>query len=727
MAMGQAPGDLAPVPGRTVDSQGLTQWNDGAPWVTLTGNVHPMARAEFDEGAVEAATPLRRMVLLLRATAERQAALDVLVEAQRDRRSGLYHRWLTPAEFGVRFGAGQENVARVARWLEEHGFVIDEVAASNRLILFSGTAGEVDEAFHTAMHRYRVAGEEHIANAQDLQIPVPLADVIGGVVSLHDFRRKSEIMQRKAIGAGPDYSSGATHYLFPADFATIYDLNPLYEAGTNGSGTSIAIVGRSNINVSDVAAFRTTAGLEANNPTVIVPGPNPGLVAGDQDEATLDVEWSGAVAPSAQVQFVVEASTATTDGVDLSAAYIVNHGTAPVVSTSYGSCEQEMGATEVAFYNSLWEQAASEGMSVFVAAGDAGAAGCNAGSDTSGSGSAVNGLCSSPYSTCVGGTEFKEGSSYAQYWSAANSSGYGSALSYIPEAVWNESALDEGTGLWATGGGVSTVYAEPAWQQGVSGAGGGMRMVPDVALSAADHDGYMIYENGSSWVIAGTSAASPSFAGVMALVVGSQGGKGQGNANAGLYSLVNAKQNPFHPTLEGDNSVPGVTGFAASGGNFNLATGLGSVDGAELVNAWNALAGGGAETTTPVLTLVSRSNSIVAKVGSSAGLSWTVGTGGTFSGPVGLQVSGLPFGVKAVWSSNPIVPAGSVSATQVTLRFVVSDLARRGTAMITVTASGDGVTATEQIALEVTQLVGCGGRLSYPPVHCGPPVRVPLP
>jgi subtilase family serine protease len=560
---------------------------DEAQLVTLKGNVHPLARREFDGGAVEPDMALDRMVLLLKSKPERQAALDALVEAQQDVRSPLFHQWLTPAEFGARFGASGSEVARVAAWLEGYGFRVDEIETSNRLIVVSGTAGKVEEAFQTTIDRYNVNGVEHIANADDPRIPAALAGVIGGVVSMHDFRRVSQIGARKAIGVRPEYSSGATHYLFPTDFATIYDLNPLYAAGTAGAGISIAIAGRSDIEVGDVAAFRTISGLNANTPQVVIPGIDPGLVAGDQDESTLDVEWSGAVAPAAVVTLVAEASTATTDGVDLAAAYIVNHATALVMSMSYGNCEQNMGATELAFYNSLWEQAASQGMSVFVAAGDAGAAGCETGSDLSGSGAAVNGLCSSSYSTCVGGTEFNEGASYKEYWSVGNSSSYESALSYIPEEVWNESALDGGTGLWASGGGVSVVYAEPAWQKGVSGAGGGMRMVPDVALSAADHDGYMICENGTYWVISGTSAASPSFAGIMALVVESQGGKGQGNVNAGLYPLANAGQSPFHATVSGDNSVPGVVGFTANGGAYNLATGLGSVDGALLVEGWN--------------------------------------------------------------------------------------------------------------------------------------------
>ena len=565
--------------------------------VALTGNIHPLARAEYDMGPVDAETRLDRMILELQPSAMQQAKLDLLVEEQQDAASPLYHQWLKPAEYGARFGASVSQLQQITAWLTAHGFAIDEIAANNRLIVFSGTAAQVEETFHTTIHRYNVDGEEHIANAGNPQIPTALAGVVAGVVSLHDFRRTSAISSLRKLNskplAGPhaEYSAGASHYMFPQDFATIYDLNTLYTEGTNGAGASIAIAGRSNINLSDVASFRATSGLAANAPTVLVPATDPGLVGGDQDEATLDVEWSGAVAPSVEVKLVVEASTATSDGVDLAAQYIVNHATAPVVSVSYGSCEQAMSSAEQAFYSSLWQQAASQGMSVFVAAGDAGAAGCNTGAEAMGAGSGVNGLCSSPYSTCVGGTEFNEGTDYAAYWAAANAAGNASALSYIPEKVWNESGANGGCGLWASGGGVSTLYPQPSWQKGVGATSaaqdaGGMRMVPDVAMSAADHDGYVIYENGTYWVIAGTSASSPSFAGIMALVVEKQGRTGQGSANPGLYALANTARNPFHATPSGDNTVPGVTGFTASGGTYNLATGLGSVDVAVLVGAW---------------------------------------------------------------------------------------------------------------------------------------------
>jgi subtilase family serine protease len=785
---------------------------DEARSVTLAGNVHPMAKAEFDQGPVSLETPLKEMMLELEPSSAQQAELDALVEAQHDPDSPLYRQWLTPAEYGARFGASAADVAKIAAWLEGHGFTVEEIPAGNRLIVFSGTAGQVLDTFHTEIHRYLANGATHIANVQDPQIPEALAGVVDGIVSLHDFRRNSEIASRRALsakesgrsalGARPEYSSGSTHYIFPGDWATIYDLNSLYSGGTKGSGSSIAIVGRSDINMSDVTAFRSASGLVANNPTFLYVSADPGLVAGDQDESTLDVEWSGAVAPMAAVKFVIGASTATADGVDLSAQYIVNHATAQVVSTSYGSCELDMGSSGAAFYNALWEQAASEGMSAFISSGDSGAAGCYAGGDSTGSGTGVNGLCSSPYSTCVGGTEFNEVSNSSEYWSGTNSSSYESALSYIPEEVWNESGSNGGSGLWASGGGASIYYQQPSWQKGVSGtaAANGMRAVPDVAMTASGHDGYIIYEDGGFWVIAGTSAASPTFAGVMALVVESQGGKGQGNANTTLYPLLNANRNPFHATPSGNNSVPGVTGFTASGAPYNLSTGLGSVDGAVLVSSWpgsgtvsstdftltpsatsgtasagkstaftlsvtesgtakNAVAltasaptgvtvgfsatsispgststvtvtaassvAAGAQTVTitgkdatgtrtatytltvtapPTLKLSAASSTVAVAQGASNTVALTAAAGGSFSGSITFTATGLPAGVTAGWSSNPISSASASNSETVTLTASASAAVANST--VTITAAGDGLTASQTVTLQVQTAAG---------------------
>jgi subtilase family serine protease len=690
--------------------------------VTLWGNVHPLAQPAADQGAIDAGTPLTGMVLALAPSAGQQAELEALLAAQQDSASPLYHRWLTPEEFGARFGAGADAVAEVSAWLALHGFTIGEVAASRRMIVFSGTAGQVEDAFHTEMHRYVVDGAMHLANAQDPQIPEALAGVVTGVLSLHDFRRVSTIATRIPLaaptnspGAQPMYSAGSTHYLFPADFATIYDLNPLYAAGVAGSGVSIAIAGRSNIKPSDVAAFRSLAGLAAKAPTVLTPGTDPGLNGDDQDEATLDVEWAGAAAPSASVTLVAEPSATTTDGIDLAAAYIVNHALASIVSVSYASCERSMGATELAFYNSLWQQAAAQGISVFVASGDSGAAGCQAAASSKGSATAINGMCSSPYATCVGGTEFNEGSGSASYWAATNTASYGSATGYIPEVVWNESGSNGGTGLWASGGGASTLYAQPAWQAAAVGAGAanGMRAVPDVSLAAAAHDGSVIYENGTTFIVSGTSVATPSFAGILALAV-QKTGLEQGSANVRLYALAEAGGGVFHPTPAGSNAVPGVSGYIASGATYNLATGLGSVDAAALVNNWSVAA-----TVPPTLSVAVSPDSVALAEGGSAVVTVTVTTGGSFAGPVALSLSGARAGVAGKWSATTFTPSSSASSTTISLTFTASARAAQGASTYIVTAAGSGLTATRAFTVKIASAQGCPTLLRTMRSICG--------
>ena len=580
--------------------------------VILRGNVHPHARPEFDVGAADYSLPMERMILSLRIRADKKSELDKFLAEQQDPDSHNYHKWLTPEEFGERFGADADDVEAATSWLKAHGFTINEVAKGRTWINFSGTVAGVESTFHTKIRDYKVNGRVHHANAQDPSIPRGLSDLVAGIVTLHNFPRKfmnSGARSLEADGLQPDYSSGSgNHYLAPGDFATIYDVNTLYGGGTDGTGQAIAIVGRTNPgnNISNWTTFRSLMGLPVNTPTVIVNGTNPGDQGYDEDnEADLDVEWSGAVAKNATISFVASMSTNNTDGVDLSAQYIVNNNIAPVMSTSFGSCESDMGTAENNFYNSLWQQAAAQGITAFVSSGDSGASGCDSGGASKGTGRAVNGLASTPYNVAVGGTQFNEGS--GSYWSSSNGAGYTSALSYIPEVAWNESGAasscpsgDTCSELWSTGGGVSSIYSKPSWQVAPGVPPDSKRDVPDVSLTAAGHDGYLVYTTALNsnnqpytglWVFGGTSCSSPSFAGLMALIV-QKTGQRQGNANIRLYQLGKAQYGSngaavFHDVTSGNNSVPGVTGYSCSTG-YDLATGLGSVDANTLVNNWTA-------------------------------------------------------------------------------------------------------------------------------------------
>ena len=610
----------------------ITQAISGGRMITLGGNTHPMARAEFDRGDAPADLPMQQMQLVLTRSAAQQTDLDALLAAQQDSSSPQYHQWLTPEQFGQRFGASDEDVQKITGWLEGNGFHIDRVANGRNLIEFTGAASQVENTFHTQIHRYMVNGQSHWANASNPQIPAALAGVVAGIATLHDFRKKPQAVRAAAQFEGtisadsstPQFTSGGTHALAPADYATIYDINPLYANGINGSGVTIAVVGRSDINVSDVVRFRSIFGLSNNPPQVIYNGTNPGVLGnGEVDEATLDVTWAGAVAPNAIVKLVVSASTHVSDGVDLSEEYVIDNNLADIMTESFGSCEASYTQAQASLISSLAAQAAAQGITYVVASGDSGAAGCDDPSTVPAThGVSVNILSSTPYNIAVGGTQFNEGSGF--YWNSGNSTAnLGSAISYIPEVVWNESctlgtcATGNSPGLWAGGGGASTLVAKPSWQTGVTGIpADNHRYVPDVSLTAAGHDPYLVCLSSSCTPTstgrfslegyAGTSAATPSFAAIMALVVQKTGSR-QGQANVILYQLAAQEQYSqcastlgvarasnciFNDITVGNNAVPGENGglYAATAG-YDPATGLGSIDVANLVNRWSSAIG----------------------------------------------------------------------------------------------------------------------------------------
>lgn len=595
--------------------------------ITLRGNTHPLAQAQYDSGIASPDLPMDRMLLVLKQSQEQQRALIRLLDEQHDIASPVYHKWLTPDEFGRRFGPSDADIETIKAWLLSQGFRIGQVARGRTAIEFSGTAGQVERAFHTTIHKYTVGGEDHWANSGDMQIPAALSPVVAGVFTLHNFRKKPmiHIGERAPVkferGHAPQvtFPSPTTHALGPADFAKIYNIDPVYTAGVDGTGVVIGVVGRSEIDLSDVVDFQSAFSLSGQIPTVVNNGPSPGnLGGGEEFEAVLDATWSHAIAPGATVKFVVSATTNTTDGVDLSELYIVDNNAADVMTESFGACEAAFTSAEVTEISQLAQQAAAQGITYMVSTGDTGAPGCDNLGETVASGPiSVNLLASTPFNVAVGGTMFNEASQDAKYWSNAGPLA-ATALSYIPENVWNESCTTASCGasanIAAGGGGTSAIFAKPAWQSGVSGIPAtAFRHLPDVSLTAAGHDPYLLCVQRSCaadfiWFISGTSASAPSFAGVMALVNQKMGGR-QGQANYALYKLAASQTYSqcngskttalpaatciFNDVTVGNNAVPGEAGYGTSsakyqsGVAFDLATGLGSVNVANLVNKWN--------------------------------------------------------------------------------------------------------------------------------------------
>jgi subtilase family serine protease len=658
----------------------------------LRGNVHPMARAEFDRGAVADAQPLTRILLLLQRSAEQEAALRQLMDEQQSKNSPNYHAWLSPEDFGKRFGPADSDVQVVTDWLTSHGFQNIKVAKGKTVVEFSGNVGQVRNAFGTEIHKLNVNGEEHFANATDPQIPAALAPVVRGIRSLHNFHPKPMMrslgtFQRntKTGEVRPAFTftdvNGTFYAMGPADFATIYNI----PSGATGAGQSIAIVGQSNINVQDVTDFRAIFGLPVYSPgqlNVILNGPDPGLVSGDEGESDLDVEWAGAVAPAATIDFVVTQTSQTdgTAGIDGSALYIVDNNVAPILSESYGSCEAGLTSTGNAFYNLLWQQAAAEGITVVISAGDNGSAGCDSGTSPASGGIAVSGIASTPFNVAMGGTDFDDANNQTTFWNAANTSTTPpvptSAKGYIPETTWNSSCAATGisgcTGLASTStllnstagsGGPSSIYSKPSWQTGLSSDS--FRDIPDVSLFSSDGQNKSFYivcqsdqditgDTGCNLTkftsttpfhdfqaVGGTSAATPTFAAIIALINQAKGGR-QGNANYALYNTYSVAKAAnqvcnsssfsapstsnncvFYDTTKGNVSVACVGGkpncsntstaanqFGAmattTGGTtlafntatgYDLATGLGSVNVANLLTKWAAPALTGTTTT----------------------------------------------------------------------------------------------------------------------------------
>lgn len=595
----------------------------------IKGSTHPAATSANDRGVLQTASQFQKIVLVLKPSDAQQAALNKMISDLHDSKSGSYHKWLTPEQFGALYGPSDKDIETVQTWLRSHNMKIESVAKGRQWIQFSGSSSDVQTTFGTSMHSYMVDGVKHIANATDLSIPSALTPVVSGVVSLNDFFSKSylsnsRLVKRQANGkfalvadtatasskatvpasvTVPTAAAGTStpaftfsdnsHAVSPGDLARIYNTQPLLANSTDGSGVSIAVVARSNIQLSDVEIFRKFFNLPDNDPEIDLIGPDPGTGSNDELESDLDVEYAGAVAPKAKVKFVIEASTDTSDGIDLAAAYIVDNAVAPIVTLSYGACEAFIGTAGNAFHNLLWEQAAAEGMTVLVSAGDSGSAGCDASSsNVARDGLAVNGLSSTAYNVSVGGTMFTEtAGNAATYWQSSARADYSDAIGYIPETTWNEScnprlpytstncAAYIGStyayqGLYTGGGGRSsctqststtegyeTVITcdansgnpKPGWQTGVGVPADGVRDLPDVSLTAAaNKDPYLICTEGSCQYtltddgtiqietiteVGGTSASAPAMAGILALVE-QKNGVYLGQVNYTLYQLA---------------------------------------------------------------------------------------------------------------------------------------------------------------------------------------------
>jgi subtilase family serine protease len=605
---------------------------DGAR-VRLVGNVSPHAEPARDAGPTPGTMPINNLSLVLRRTAAQERALGQLLAAQQDPKSASFHHWLTPEQFGNQFGPAESDMRALSAWLRAQGFAVRGATRGRDLLQFSGTAAQVEGAFHTRIHYFVTNSGRHWANVTDPEIPRAFAPVVAGVTGLHDF---APIPQHRKVATPPTqqlrslFNAGANgNAVGPSDFATIYNVRPIWDKGITGNGVTIAIVAQSDVNPATAPGFWSAFGVAKTQTIKVMVPPgltDPGETRDDNEtEADLDLEVAGGVAQAATL-ILIPSSNAFN-----SAQYAIDSNLAPIVSISFGECELALGTAGNAALAALFQQAVAQGMTVAVAAGDQGVAACDGGSATTPapavSGLAVNGAASTPYNTAVGGTDFNPvGLNAAQYWSATNSAAtFATALSYMPEMPWNSSCanpvllqvLTAFTTVEAIcndstyadlvvpeggGGGFSACttpsgatpatcaggYAQPGWQTGVLGIPAtGLRALPDVAFFAAnglfgtawvmcdfvnttcDPNGSLAAADGYE-LIGGTSASTPAFAGTIALLLQTQASPAnpdgrQGLVNPTLYQLAAAEY--------GSSQAPNAANLASCNSSAGNAVG----------------------------------------------------------------------------------------------------------------------------------------------------------
>lgn len=603
----------------------------------LHGNVSGLAQPQFDRGEALGSTQLMHVRLALARSAAQESALSQFEEELQNQSSPNYHKWLTPDQFGKLYGPADSDIATVVTWLQSHGFTVEPVSAGRTTIAFSGTVNQIEEAFHTSIHSFEANGEQFLANISEPSIPSALAPVVRGVAHLNTIHPRPQLVRgsggfmnpqagrlqpasESAHGeASPGYTNGNGElYIVPSDAATIYDtpnsiLNANYPSGTNydGTGVTIGIGGDAIIKAATVQSYRSR--FITNSTAPIITNIDGVTSTYDTDEAYIDTELAGGLAPGAAIHFY------TSNDLNTAIDTAITENTVDIFSLSFLECELGVSSSDNAVINGYWQQAAAQGIAVMVAAGDSGSAGCdypsNSGQDVPDAvlGLQVNGYASTPYNIAVGGTDFYElKTNSAQYVRNTPAGYYRSAKGYIPESTWNDSSQSN-TSLsnnipWSVGlspypdniiagsGGKSSCstnttdtslgkcvsgYAKPSWQRGAAVPADGVRDLPDISLISGngfDNAIWLICDDATTTSttgatvpmncttqsgggfyfdsFGGTSTAAPAFAGIMALVEQSTGAR-LGQAAAQLYELYNGSfaSNVFHDVTLGNNSV----------------------------------------------------------------------------------------------------------------------------------------------------------------------------
>lgn len=654
--------------------------------VALHGNVARDAQLLTPTGHAD---PAKVLSMTIQFVPRNQAEVDALLAAQQDPGSSQYHKWLMPDEYTRRFGPSEQDFAAVAQWLKSSGLHVTGGSRREGVIKFSGNVATVEKAFGTSVMAFRDG--VHFANTTEPKLPAQFAPIVGEVTGLQNLGKLRPVIKparillpkaplRKRPQSGAQLKSGLSpawswtilgssgNTFAPADFYTFYDETPLLNSGITGAPTNdcIAIFADGNIFTDIVDVFTSDPGqlgfsLAPVSLTVDTSSEgDPGVLAGFDTEAYLDIEWSHAVAPGDPITLYVANPNSFTFEQNLQDALgaAVNQNKCGAINISYGDCGEP-----ASFYTStlgtIFSKAALQGQSVFVSSGDDGVDTCDEGVPN------VNELSANPNTTSVGGTGF-----------TPNFDVNGNDVGFVAESVWNDNSLATAGQHTAGGGGRSQVFtSKPAYQTGQGVPSDGVRDVPDVSMIAsANNPGVLIIVDDDSTnppsdaaypgQEGGTSLSAPVWAGISRLIQQKTGTR-LGNMNPRIYQLANAglAAHGFRDVLTGNNTFINaqdktVTGYSAGTG-YDLATGWGSVDIATFVNAYAATA-----TPTPTATATATPTRTATPTATSTGGTPTPTATATITAtPTATATGGT---ATATASATPTVTTGSTPTATVT-------------------------------------------------------------
>lgn len=527
---------------------------------TLPGHVIPALHKAKDTGNLASDRTLKLSIAL---PLRNPAALRALIANQYNPQSPLYHHFLTTAQFTdaqTGFSPTPETIKAVSDYLTASGLTVTGSSASRQFINVTGSAANVETAFHVQLHEYTVNGQTYYGPVNDPAVSSSLAGLVQNISGLDNY----------SVYRPNFHLNAQAHGYTPTDLQKAYGADKLISQGYDGSGQSIAFLELSGFDPADVQAYQQkygVAGATIPQPTLVDGGPSDNKGA---TEVELDMEIASAIAPKA-TQLVYEGPN-TGQGINDVYSQIVTDNKAKIVSISWGLCEQALGSAELQTLDQIFQQGASQGMAFFAAAGDTGAYDCGDGNLS------VDSPADDPLVTGVGGTAL----------SISADGTYGGETAWSCATCTKRSPQGSGGG-----GGISQQFGLPTFQNGLqpSGVNTPARFVPDVAANADPATGYAVYctvsEAGCDsahpdLVAGGTSAAAPLWAAGMALInqaLTQQGKSAVGNANAAIYASAQASPAAFHDVQQGDNL------FYHAGPGYDLATGLGSPDFAALEQA----------------------------------------------------------------------------------------------------------------------------------------------